>query len=365
MREKNIKYYLAIFILFLSAKSYSQNDNSSIIEQKSRLESKQLSVEAGSMEEANNTIRSYLIDNFPLITDYTIERIISGRTTEIINKSETDKTSNFYKYIFNIPENYLADTAKILWELNIPEFRSNLYQLYKQDTIYLDTWNNVVGTNKDKTYAGYFEAFKIRNWPSWKDPEKGKEELPPTPPGPKNPLGLFAVHYDESSLRYFHGTNKPKLLNSKMRNLSHGCVRNENENILKMKEFIIKKVIKSKDLSLWLDSKKSMEYYLEKSERFPVRILYKTYNFSKDDTGPYVELYKDIYNYSNPKYLEDKFNDASLVFLSSKQNLVKEYRIKIGNDLNEDNLEKLINYILKNCGYYERYYLKDLIFQMN
>ena len=188
---------------------------------------------------------------------------------------------------------------KILWELNIPEFRSHLFQIDGKDTIYIDTWNNVIGTAKDKTYTGYFEGYRVRNYPSWKDPEKGKEDKPATPPGPNNPLGLFVVHYDENSLRYFHGTNKNNLIYSKMRSLSHGCVRNDNDNIAKMKEFLIKRVIKSKDLSGWIDSKRSMTYDFDKVDRFPVRIIYKTYMIDRDDNGLFVELYKDIYNYSN------------------------------------------------------------------
>ena len=131
-----------------------------------------------------------------------------------------------------MPKNYLEDTAKIFWKLNIPEFQSRIYQLYKDKQIYIDTWPNVVGTIKDKTYTGNFQAYKVRNWPFYKDPDPAKASLPPTKPGPGNPLGLFVVHYDENSLRYFHGTNNPKVLNNQLRNLSHGCIRNDNDNIV-------------------------------------------------------------------------------------------------------------------------------------
>jgi len=138
---------------------------------------------------------------------------------------------------------------------------------------------------------------------SGKTRKKEKESLPATPPGPKNPLGLFVVHYDENSLRYFHGTNKNHLLYTKMRNLSHGCVRNDNDNIQKMKEFIIKRVIKSEDLSGWMDSKRSMTFEFADIDRFPVRIIYKTFMVNKDESGPYIELYQDIYNYKKfPEY---------------------------------------------------------------
>jgi len=324
-----------------------------------------LSVEASSSTEADQSIRNLLKESFPLITDKTINKILATRDIEAIDKDENNSGSDgvFYRFKYSIPPNYLVDTAKILWELNIPEFKSRIFQLYQKDTILIDVWNNVVGTIKDKTYTGNFEAYKIRNWPSWKDPEPGKENLPPVPPGPNNPLGLFVVHYDENSLRYFHGTNKPHLLNNKMRNLSHGCVRNENENIQKMKEFIIKKIIKSKDLSFWLESKKTMEYVLEKNERFPVKIIYKTYRIDSDEKGLYIELYKDIYGYTNSRP-SDKYNDNTLIFTTSRESISSELKANAP-DLSDEKIENLTGYILKKCKEYERYYIKDLIEELN
>jgi len=249
--------------------------------------------------------------------------------------------------------------SKLLWELNIPEFRSNLYQIYEKDTIYLDTWKNVVGTASSKTYTGNFQAYRIRNWPSWKDPEKPESAV--TPPGPKNPLGLFVVHYDENSLRYFHGTNKEYLMEKTMRNLSHGCVRNMNKNIQKMKEFIIKKVVSSEDLTYWFDSQKTLLYNLKEEEKFPVRIIYKTYRLGTDPDGDYIELYSDIYGYAKKDFSRDKFNDPELVFLSTKENIKAEYRKKIGNKLSDAELDHLINKILQTGKHYERYYFDDLI----
>lgn len=342
-RTKLVITYFLLFI-FLCFVSYAQpNDDPN---KKNSIPTQTLTVEAESIDVADNSVKSYLIENFPLLPEKTAEKLINNRTINFgTQDSSNGLSSTFYKVSYAIPENYLVDTAKILWELNIPEFRSRIFQLYQKDTIYIDTWNNVVGTIKDKTYTGNFEAFRIRNWPSWKDPEKGKENLPATPPGPKNPLGLFTVHYDEASLRYFHGTNKEYLLDDKYRSLSHGCVRNYNHNIQKMKEFLIKRVIKSKDLSYWLYSKRSMQFDFDKQDRFPVRIIYKTYNIFYDEDGRYIELYKDIYNYRN--YSGDKFNNPSLVFTTTRDNLFKEYRTKIGYDIPDERLYQLIDYVMK------------------
>lgn len=353
--------YLFFALIFICFAGYAQTTDDP--NKKSSIPTQTLTVEAESIDVADNSMRSYIIENFPILPEKTVEKLINNRTINISTQDTTQGVSTtFYKVSYAIPENYLVDTAKILWELNIPEFRSHLFQLYMNDTIYIDTWNNVIGTIKDKTYTGYFEAFRIRNWPSWKDPEKGKEDLPATPPGPKNPLGLFCVHYDEASLRYFHGTNKEHLLDDKFRSLSHGCVRNYNDNIQKMKEFIIKRVIKSKDLTSWLDSKRSMQFDFEKQDRFPVRIIYKTYNIFKEQDTNYIELYKDIYGYRN--YSGDKYNNSSLVFTTTKDNLFKEYRSKIGNDIPDDRLNQLIDYVMKHCEEYETYDINKILEQL-
>ena len=356
--KKSAFQIIILAVVFIYFTGYAQSTDDPA--KKNGVPTQTLTVEAESISTADNSVISYLIDNFPILPEKTAGKLIQNRKIDMssVDSSKGEKVS-YYKVSYFIPENFLLDTIKIYWVLNIPEFRSYIYQLYQNDTIFIDRWNNVVGTNKDRTYAGNFEAFRVRNWPTWKDPEKGKEDLPPTPAGPKNPLGLFCVHYDEASLRYFHGTNKEYLLDDKNRSLSHGCVRNYNGNIKKMKEFIIKRVIKSRDLTSWIDSKKTMQFDFNKQDRFPVRITYKTYNIFKEETGNFLELYRDIYGYNKSR--NDKFNDFDLTFLSTKQNLMKEYRDKIGNDINDEKLEQLIDYALKHCDEYEKYNISALL----
>lgn len=344
------RFYLA-FVIFISlcSISFAYNSNDTV------------QVEAESISNADESIKDFIRDEFPIISDEILEDIVSKRMIERVDKTENYEQGYYFKVDYPIPVNFLADTAKILWELNIPEFRSHLFQLYGKDTIYIDTWNNVLGTAKDKTFTGYFSAYRIRNWPSWKDPEPDKKHLPAVPPGPNNPLGLFVVHYDENSLRYFHGTNKNYLIYSKMRNLSHGCVRNDNDNIAKMKEFIIKKVVKSEDLSFWMDSKRSMTFDFAESDRFPVRIIYKTFSVGKDKNGSYIELYKDIYNYQNPRNINTTWNDESLITLTSEDNIINEYRYKIGKNLSDEKLRSIVDYVIRKGDYYEKYYIEDLL----
>ena len=105
-----------------------------------------------------------------------------------------------------------------------------------------------------------------------------------------------------------------------------------------------------------------MTYDFEQIDRFPVRIIYKTYMIDRDETGLFVELYKDIYNYSNPGNINTKWNEESLITLSTKENLAKEFRQKSKGEIPEDRVDGLVDYVLKKLDTYERYYVKDLNF---
>ncbi|KAA0211463.1 MAG: L,D-transpeptidase family protein [Ignavibacteriaceae bacterium] len=326
---------------------------------------KTFEVEAKDLDVADLSMEVFLKDEFPIISDRDIDKTLESRDIkrtlkEVTNSEGAIDTVLNYVVRYDIKENFLAESPEIIWELNIPEYRSHLYQVYKNDTLFIDTWNNVVGTSRNKTYTGHFEAYKIRNWPSWKDPDKDKAHVPATPPGPKNPLGLFVVHYDENSLRYFHGTNKNHLIYSDKRDLSHGCVRNDNDNIEKMKQFIIKKVIKSDDLSSWLNSKRSLVYNLKEEDRFPVTIYYKTFDINKDDNGFYIEFYRDIYNYSNPANINTRLNDPSLIVLSTRDNILTEFKQEYNQGITIAQFDDLLSNHLSNPEYYQKYYFEDL-----
>jgi hypothetical protein len=258
----------------------------------------------------------------------------------------------------------LEDKAQILWELNIPAFESQIMQIYNGDTILIDTWPNVLGKPSTKTFTGHYWAFRLRNWPFWKDPE-ASDSVAATPPGPGNPLGLFVVHYDENSLRYFHGTNKNYLLKSENRALSHGCVRNDNGNIEKMKQFIIKRVIKSDDLSHWLGSKKSMTYEIKDEDKFPVRIKYKTFDIKSDEFGDYIIFYKDVYSYSSGVKL-GKFDNLTLITFSTLENILNDYKLKhFSKQIPDEKIIPIIENLLSSHEYYMKYYFDELVVDKN
>ncbi|MFZ1320513.1 MAG: L,D-transpeptidase family protein [Ignavibacteria bacterium] len=354
--------FILIAVLISSNAFAEENFVKDSVNISGNINSEKMYFETTDISNTDEMIIYLMKDKFPIISDTDLNKIISTKSLTSINNPDTAngfESEEKFKVSFNVPENFLVDSTKIFWELNIPEFQSKIYQLYNGQKIYIDTWPNVVGTINDKTYTGNFEAYRVRNYPFYKDPDPKKAHLSPTPPGIGNPLGLFVVHYDENSLRYFHGTNKNKLLYSKMRNLSHGCVRNDNDNIEKMKQFIIKKVVKSEDLSGWLDSKKTLIYNFEEGDKFPVRIIYKTYEIDKDGTGYYITLFKDIYNYSSGR-INETLNDPGLIFLSNNENLFAEYRKVIGNDISNDALNILVEYVLNKGIEYEKYYISDI-----
>jgi len=308
-------------------------------------------------------IENYMLDTYPIISDYELEAIIG---TKEISKKLVNDTLGYVEFTLNfqVPAYYLDPAPTMLWELNVPEFTSRIYQVYNNDTILVAVWPNVVGAPGSKTYTGYYNIFRLRNWPSWKDPDSDPLE-PATPPGPGNPLGLFAAHYDENSLRYFHGTNKNHLLKNEYRALSHGCVRNDNANIDKMKKFIVKKMVTSQDISWWAKSKKSMMYNFteEEKQKFPVRIIYKTYDLDRDSYGAYVVFFKDVYGYARGNRIS-KFDEEELMTFSTVENIKADYKAMHKPNhfqLSDEKLIPIIESLVANHKDYEKYYFDDLV----
>ncbi|HEX2786277.1 MAG TPA: L,D-transpeptidase [Ignavibacteria bacterium] len=355
---------LLVFVFIICSKLSAQEANSikEASQESPRNDSERFYVETSSQEQADLSMREHITEFFPIIPESAIEEILSTRQSKPVVKIDEVKgdTSLTFEWSYYVKPNFNADTTKIFWQLNIPQFQSNIYQLYQNDTIYLDTWNHVVGAPSTKTLTGNFTAFRIRNWPTWKDPDPKLAHLEATPPGPKNPLGLFTVWYDENSLRYFHGTNKPYLLDDEIRSLSHGCVRTDNDNIDKMKRFLIRRVIKSKDLNGWIGSKRTMQYDFEEVDKFPVQIIYKTFDINKDANGHYIELFKDVYKYENQRNINIRENDPSLITLSTKENIKAEFVREFNKGLTEQELDFVIDWLLANGEQYQKYYFSEL-----
>src|SRR4030095_8202435 len=363
---------LAASAIVFTLADYSQEAHQSVrpetrVTQEIPTETKQpigyqvITFQLGSLDDVDEQIKDYLEDLFPIISE---NEILAVQGSRDISKQLVDDKLGIVDFTvnFKVSDNYLDPHPKILWELNIPEFTSRIFQIYNNDTILIDTWPNVVGKPSTKTYTGNYQAFRLRNWPSWKDPDSDPLE-PATPPGPGNPLGLFCVHYDENSLRYFHGTNKNYLMKNEFRALSHGCVRNDNGNIAKMKRFICRKLITSEDISWWVGSKKSMTFEIMEEDRFPVRIKYKTFDIDSDSYGDYIIFFKDVYGYADGSGWS-QFDDPVLMTFTKTENILAEYKAAHKPNqfsISDDRLIPIIEKIIANHTDYQKYYFADLL----
>jgi hypothetical protein len=79
-----------------------------------------------------------------------------------------------------------------------------------------------------------------------------------------------------------------------------------------------------------------------------------------DETGEYIILYKDIYNYSNPNNIHDELDDPGLIMLTNKENILSEFTRTFGIEIQGDALDIVIDYIINNGEEYQKYYLEDL-----
>ncbi|MDQ3932820.1 MAG: L,D-transpeptidase, partial [Actinomycetota bacterium] len=93
------------------------------------------------------------------------------------------------------------------------------------------------GTGNYPTPTGVFRVSAKRPNPVWinPDPSGWGRDLPARiEPGPNNPLGLRALNWSASGIR-FHGTAN---VNSLGRDASHGCVRLSNPEIVDLYELV-------------------------------------------------------------------------------------------------------------------------------
>lgn len=354
-------YSLIAFLIFsnLGADYPSQSNPNSEVKDGISKNIQKISIKIDSPDRADLYIGNYLRNLDPLISDTAVERIISEKNIKKILVNDTLGIIEF-DAVMQVPKYYLDPSPNILWVLNIPELKTHFYQIYNGDTILIDSWDCSPGDPKTKTYTGRFSAWKIRNWPSWKDPDS---DSPPVPPGLKNPLGLFTIHFDMHSTRQFHGTNIDNPQIGSYGCVSHGCIRNNSENITKLKEFIIEKVIKSEDLTYWLESKKSMDYVLKEQDKLPFIIIYKTFAIGKDENGNYITFFKDFYGYDSSLYNVNT-DDSSLITASSFKNILNELRWKCPSvNVPDEKLKLILEKLIAEHENYEKYYFKEIFLQ--
>jgi hypothetical protein len=94
-----------------------------------------------------------------------------------------------------------------------------------------------VGSGGYPTPTGQYEVTELRYMPTWvnPDPEGWGASMPDMiPPGPSNPLGLRAINWSASGIR-FHGTSDIGSIGTPA---SHGCVRMYNEDVIELYDMV-------------------------------------------------------------------------------------------------------------------------------
>lgn len=140
-------------------------------------------------------------------------------------------------------------TSKLEVDLNQPEvteedfdqillLRQSDYTLYLyEDGKIAHEWPVAIGTSQYPTPTGQWTVIDKVMGPTWTNPapDGWGSDMPATiPPGPSNPLGLAAVYWDASGIR-FHGTSDTGSIGTAA---SHGCVRMYNEDVLELYDLV-------------------------------------------------------------------------------------------------------------------------------
>lgn len=112
----------------------------------------------------------------------------------------------------------------------------NKLYLYEDGKI-THSWTVASGQPAYPTPQGVFEIAEKRYMPTWINPapDTWGASLPPEiPPGIGNPLGLRALNWSASGIR-FHGTTATYSLGY---NASHGCVRMSNSDVIELYDLV-------------------------------------------------------------------------------------------------------------------------------
>jgi hypothetical protein len=121
--------------------------------------------------------------------------------------------------------------------LNQSSFQLDFYQRVNGKLKVTHSWPVAVGSGGYPTPTGEWTVVDKVMGPSWTNPDPtgwgaGMPEY--IPPGPSNPLGVAAVYWDASGIR-FHGTSDIGSIGTPA---SHGCVRMYNEDVIELYDMV-------------------------------------------------------------------------------------------------------------------------------
>ena len=127
-------------------------------------------------------------------------------------------------------------TADSFDQVLLTRIGENKLYLYDDGKI-THEWTVATGLPEYPTPTGLFEVTELRYMPTWVNPAPdgwGASMPASIPPGPSNPLGLRAINWSASGIR-FHGTSASYSLGY---NASHGCVRMSNDDVIQLYDMI-------------------------------------------------------------------------------------------------------------------------------
>jgi lipoprotein-anchoring transpeptidase ErfK/SrfK len=140
-------------------------------------------------------------------------------------------------------------TARLAVRVTEPEVTTNAFDevllvrigenklYFYQDGKITHTYTIATGLPEYPTPTGVFEVTEKRYMPTWVNPAPdgwGASMPAMIPPGASNPLGLRAINWSASGIR-FHGTTATYSLGH---NASHGCVRLSNPDVIELYDMV-------------------------------------------------------------------------------------------------------------------------------
>ena len=105
----------------------------------------------------------------------------------------------------------------------------------------------------------------------------------------------------------------------------------------------------------------------EEKQKFPVRIIYKTYHIGSDPEGDYIIFFKDVYGYARGNKWSS-FDKEELMTFSTVENIKADYKaIHKPNQfqLSDENLIPIIETLISTRKDYQKYYFDDLAKMQN
>lgn len=142
-----------------------------------------------------------------------------------------DGTANL-EVDLNKPDVLVKDFEQVLL------LRQSEHTLYfYQDQKITHEWVVATGQPAYPTPTGLWHVSELRYMPTWINPAPdgwGSDMPDSIPPGIGNPLGLRAINWDASGIR-FHGTSDIGSLGT---SASHGCVRMSNDDVIELYDMV-------------------------------------------------------------------------------------------------------------------------------